>query len=335
MGVKLTELLPIHHLKLEDLKGKKIAVDAPLMIYQFLSSIRQRDGTHLSDSHGNVTSHLVGIFSRVTNLIEKGLKLCFVFDGKAPKLKQLEREKRFERKELAKGLYEKAKQEEDIELMYKYSKQTTRFTPGMMEESKRLISALGLPVVQAPSEAEAQAAFMCRNKDVWAVGTQDADAIVFGATRILRNLTLSKKRLVASGEYVEISPELIELDESLKELKINQDKMISMAILIGTDFNPGGVKGIGPKKALEIVQKEKTDKEIFKKYPVQKWKEIKDLFKNIPTTKDYKLEWGKVDSERIKKILVDEHDFSLERVERTLKKLSKENVKEKELNNWF
>jgi len=263
MGVKFKDLLQPEEISWDELRDKKIAVDASLMIYQFLSSIMQKDGTPLTDSNGNVTSHLVGIFSRVTNLMDKGLKLCFVFDGKAPELKNKERERRRERKNIASEKYEEAREKEDEEMMHRYSRQLSFLTHEMVEEAKELIKALGLPVIQAPSEAEAQAAYMCRKKDVWAVATQDADVLIHGAPKVLRNLTLSQKKLSGST-YTRVHPEILELNKVLDNLGIDLDQLIVIAILIGTDFNVGGVKGLGPKKALKLVQDGKSFDVIFK-----------------------------------------------------------------------
>ena len=91
MGVKLSDI-PKQTIEFEDLRGKVIAIDAFGSLYQFLSSIRQKDGTPLMDSQGNVTSHLMGLFTRTTNLMQKGIKVCYVFDGKRPILKQQETE---------------------------------------------------------------------------------------------------------------------------------------------------------------------------------------------------------------------------------------------------
>ncbi|MBI4447797.1 flap endonuclease-1 [Candidatus Woesearchaeota archaeon] len=338
MGVNITELLPVNNLKWEALTGKIVAVDAYNVLYQFLSSIRQRDGTSLMDSQGRVTSHLVGIFSRFTNLLNKGIKPCIVFDGKPPELKLMERERRRKLKHEAKEKYEEAKQEENLEGMYKYSKRLTFLNEEMINESKELIKAMGMPVIQAPSEAEAQAAFMCKKNDVWAVASQDADTLLFGAQRLVRNLTLSEKRRLGSGSFVYISPEIIELKEVLGKLGITHDQLIVLGILIGTDFNIGGIKGIGPRKALQLVQSGKKFETIFKELNADfDWQEVFDLFKKIPTTEDYNLDFKKVDAQKIRELLIEEHDFSEERVESTLKKIfdEKEKAKQAGLNEWF
>lgn len=338
MGVKISEFFPRQVLKWEDLENKRIAVDFSNMAYQFLSSIRQRDGTPLMDQRGNITSVYVGLFSRMTRLMLLGAKLCVIFDGIPPELKYKEQESRRERKKEAAEKYKEAKDEEDIEGMYKYSKRTSRLTSDMIEESKKLIGALGLPFVQSPSESDGQMAYMCKKGDVWACATTDGDPLLHGAPRLLVNLTFSEKRKLPNGSFVYIYPNLIELKATLEKLNMTREQLIAMGILSGTDYNPGGVHGIGPKKAFKLVSENKDISKMFKGLKVDfDWKKIFDIFNNMPVEQDYKLEWNLPDEEAIKKILVDKHDFSLERVEGTLAKFKKEKEKQKqsELNKWF
>lgn len=323
MGVKLTELFPKSEINYDLLKGKKIVVDASNVLYQFVSSIRQRDGTPLMDSKNRITSHLVGIFTRFSNLINKGIKLAVVFDGKPPLLKIREQERRAFLKETAMEKFEEAKQEEDIASMYKYSKQATKLSREMFDESKELIKAMGIPVIQAPSESDAQMAFMNENDDVWACSSSDFDCLLHGAPRLIPNLTLSTVRKLPNGKVVKTQLELIDLKKGLKDLKITQDQLIALGILVGTDYNIGGVKGIGPKKALKLVLEHKNFDDLFSSVKTDfNWKEIYAVFKSMPIMKNYQLKWQEPDIEKIKKILIDEHDFSEERVESTIEKLN-------------
>ncbi len=325
MGVNIAELLPKQEIKFEDLQHKIIAVDAYNALYQFLSSIRQPDGTPLLDRAGNVTSHLQGLLSRTLNLAGRGIKLVYVFDGVPPVLKLQEQEARNSRKVAAEEKYNDAVDEEDLQSMYKYAKQFSRLNSTMVEECKQLLRALGIPVVEAPSEAEAQAAFMCRKGDVWGVASQDADALLFGTPRLLRNVTLSQKRKTSSGKEVYTFLECIELKEVLKTLDLTHDQLIVLGILVGTDFNRGGIKGIGPKKALKLLHSGDSFEMIFKKFEINfDWKEIFDLFKNIGTTSDYTLQWKPVQREKVFELLVDKHQFSRERVSNLLDKYESE-----------
>jgi len=238
MGFKLLDSIPKKEISFEELAYKRIAIDASNMLYQFLSSIRQKDGSPLTNSEGKITSHLVGLFSRIPNLMQKKIKLCFVFDGKPPLLKIKEQEEREHRKQLAEQRLKEAKEAEDEESMYKYSKQTTRLTNEIIEESKTLLKHLGLPLIQAPSEAEAQASFMCKNNDVWAVSSSDHDCMLYKCPRIIQNLTLSSRKKLPNGSYIPITPELVELEKVLNSLGLDNEKLLSAAILVGSvDYN--------------------------------------------------------------------------------------------------
>ena len=251
MGTKITDLLVSKDISIEDLKGKIIVVDAFNQLYMFLSSIRQPDGSLLTDSHNNVTSHLNGLFYRFTKLMQHDIKFIFVFDGKAPDLKLKERARRAEIKHDAQLKYEKAKEEENIEEMKKFASRTSRLTKEMIEDVKELISALGCPIIQAPSEGEAQAAYLVKNKEAYASLSQDADSLLFGCPLVVKNLTLSgRKKIPNKLAYDQINPELISLGDTLNDLGINQDQLIIVGMLVGTDYDIDGIKGIGPKTAL-------------------------------------------------------------------------------------
>lgn len=335
MGINISKIISKKDILLEDLKGKKLAVDASQMLYQFLASIRQQDGTPLIDSNDNITSHLMGISTRIPNLMEKGLKLAFVFDGKPPLLKIHEKEQREHRKRLAEEKLEMAKEDEDEELMLKYSKQTSRLSFKMSDEAKELIKAFGLPVIQAPSEAEAQCSFMAEKRDVYAVASSDFDSLLYSAPRVIRNITLSQKRKVRNT-YVKVNPEIMELKEILKELDINQDQLIVLSILIGTDYNIGGIKGIGPKNALKLVKQNKNFDKLFKELkPNFDWKQIYATFKSMPIMKNYQLKWKEVDEDKVREILIDRHDFSEERVDKMLERITKKKKHQKGLSSFL
>src|SRR6056297_1096713 len=209
MGLSIKDIVPRKEIETEDLSGKTVCVDAFNILYQFLSTIRQFDGTPLMDSKQRITSHLSGLFYRNISLLSQGIKLIYVFDGKAPKLKGKTHEERKESRELAKERYEEAKQHEDYEKMKSYSSQLVRLNDEMIKESKELLKAMGIQVIQAPSEGEAQAAKMCRNnKKIYSVVSQDYDSLLYGTPRLVRNLTISKRKKTPQGQ-IEILPEII------------------------------------------------------------------------------------------------------------------------------
>ncbi len=293
-----------------------------------MSSIRQPDGTSLMDSKRRITSHLSGLFYRNIALISEGIKLIYIFDGEYNKLKEKTHEIRYENKNNMREKYEKAKEEEDVEAMGKYARALGELNKEMIEESKELLRAMGICVVQAPGEGEMQCAELVKSGEAYAVGSQDYDALVVGADRLIQNLTLARKRKTPSG-FVYISPEIIEYRKVLNELGIDPDQFISLAILVGTDFNPGGVKGIGPKKALALVKQKKYPVHIFKEVEGRMdfdWKEIFEIFKK-PNVSKIKIDFPKMNEDKIKEILVKEHDFSDERVNNHIDKIKEEKKK--------
>jgi flap endonuclease-1 len=338
MGIAFKDLIPGKEINIKELENKTLVVDTYNLLYQFLSSIRSRDGSLLMDSKGNVTSHLVGLFSRVTNLMNQNLKLAFVFDGTPPKLKEKERERRKSSKLEAQKAYEKAKSEENIDLMKKYASRTSRLTPEMVADAKELIEQLGLPIIQAPSEGEAQVAYIAKKENCYGV-SQDYDSLLYGTPNLIRNLSILGKRKKADKlSYVTVKPEILNFADILNTLTIDNDQLIVVAMLIGTDYNNGGIKGIGPKNALTLVKKHQKDfdllfKEVkwdeFFDFP---WTDVFNLFKNMSIEENYKLEWKSINTTKLKEFLLD-HDFSEERINGTLEKLQKkeDNKKQKSI----
>jgi len=343
MGTQIKCILKSNTISLNDLTNKTLVIDSYNFLYQFLTTIRSRDGSLLMDSKGNITSHLVGLFSRTTRLMQNNIKLIFVFDGKPPELKEKERERRKNIKINAEKEYKKAVEEENIEEMKKYASRTSRLTEEMIDDSKKLISALGLPIIQAPSEGEAQAACIAKNKDADYCVSQDFDSLLFGSPRLVRNLSLIGKRKKSGLSYETVNPEVINLSENLNNLGIDQNQLIALAMLVGTDYNIGGVKGIGPKNALKLVKKygsnldslfEEVKWGDFFNYP---WKEVYNLFKKMPVITNYSIEWKEPDRDEVIKLLVDEHDFAAERVKPVLDRLlkNKESKQQKDLGEFF
>ena len=345
MGLNIREIIPRKEIEISDLKGKTVCVDAFNILYQFLSTIRQVDGTPLMDNQKRVTSHLSGIFYRNINLLSEGIRLVYVFDGKPPELKAKTHINREAGRDVAKERYEQAKQEEDLSGMRRYGSQLIRLEDEMIEESKELLEAMGIAVIQAPGEGEAEAAYLSRRKEVYAAISQDYDSLLFGAKALIQNLTMARKRRTLSG-WIEIKPEIIELQRVFNLLEINLDQLICLGILVGTDYNPKGIPGIGQKRALDIVRRYKQPVLIFKSVEEQilnlseedrfNWQEIFALF-HKPKIIDSEFNFGKINEDKIKEILVERHDFSEDRVNKQLDKLRDitEKNKQKGLDKWF
>ena len=324
MGVNLKDLFDRKNISLQDLSGKIITIDTFNMLYQFLTTIRTRDGQLLTDHNGNVTSHLIGILSRSSAFLENNIKPIFVFDGKPPALKLEERHRRAALKNIAVQKYEEAVEAKNIENMKKFGARTARLDNQMINDAKKLIQLLGLPIIEAPSEGESQCARIVKNGDAWAVASQDYDSLLQGTPRLIQNLSLSGKRKIKGVlGSIPISPVIIELEENLKKHNLTQDKLIALSLLVGTDYNYGGIHGIGPKKALKIVQEYKEMSDIFiavkwKEHFDIEWQELFNLIKNIPVTDEYNINFGKILIDELYSFLVDEHDFDKVRVNKAI-----------------
>ncbi len=337
MGSDIGDLFERREIGLDELRGQIVAIDAFNTIYQFLSSIRQRDGTPLHDSRGRVTSHLSGLLYRTTNLVEAGLKLVFVFDGVPPDFKAATIEKRVEIRNNAARQWKEALAagREDA---FKYAQAASRLHPDMVGDAKLLLASMGIPVVQAASEGEAQAARMAACGDVEFAGSQDYDSVLFGAPKVIRNLAISgKRKLPKKNIYVDVKPEIIELQPNLDKLGITREQLIDIAILVGTDYDPG-IHGIGAKKALQLICKHGTIEGVLAELgeSVEHLHEIRDFFMNPDITLDYSLKWEMPDDSTIKKLLCDEHDFSEARVTKAIERLTvaSGSMKQSTLDRW-
>lgn len=326
MGLNLTPICVKRGVSLEELRGRSLAVDAHGELYQFLALIRLPDGTPLRDRGGRVTSHLSGLLFRTTRLIsDYGIRLVFVFDGEPPALKADTLAQRRERKERAEEEYAEALAAGDLATAFTKATMTSRLTAEMVEDARRLLGLLGVLTVQAPSEGEAQAAFMAARGDVWAVGGKDYDSLLFGAPRLIRFVTLTgKEYLPSQGRFRRITPEVIDSGDLLAELGVSREQLVDIAILMGTDFNEG-VKGIGPKTALKLIRQhgsieglpEEIRARVAAHYPA-----VREIFFNPEVTADYVQQARPPDPEGAVRFLVEERDFSRERVESAVRRLA-------------
>src|SRR5882672_942737 len=180
MGVDLSDILASKPKELKDFAGETVAIDAFNTLYQFLAIIRGADGTPLQDSEGRVTSHLSGLLYRNANFLEAGIKPVYVFDGEPPALKQKTIDERKARKVEAERQYRDAIERGDLETARVKAQQTSRLDEAMVEETKEVLEALGIPWIEAPSEGEAQAAAMVKEGKANRVGSQDFDSVLFG-----------------------------------------------------------------------------------------------------------------------------------------------------------
>ncbi len=328
MGVKFRDIVVPESIKFEQLENKIIALDAANIIYQFLSSIRQADGTPLKDQNGNITSHFSGILYRTSSLIDKGIKPIYIFDGTSDILKKGTQDKRREVKEESQKQWDKALEEGRIEDARKYATRSSRMSHEIIEGSKKLLELMGVPYIQAKGEGEAQASYMVEKGDAWAVGSQDYDCILFGAPRMVRNLTITGGKA---------NLEIINLEKVLKDLEITREQLVDIAILVGTDFNMG-VKGIGAKTGLKLIKENNNIFDVLKKQNIQLEVEpeiLRNIFLNHEVVSDYKLKWNSPDTDGVVAFLCGEHDFSEPRVLSAIDKFKKIDNKQKSLTDWF
>ena len=349
MGVDINPLIRDSKkiITFKDLVGKSIAIDAFNTIYQFLSIIRGNDGAPLTDYQGNVTSHLSGLFYRTLNLIEHDIRPIFVFDGPPNSLKmaEIQRRRKFRRDVTKK--YEEARDLGEMEEASKHAQATSKLTGDMIQESKAFLHAMGIPTIDAPEDGEAQAACLVDQKHAWAVGSQDYDSLLFGAKKIVRNLSQSRTRRVR-GTVVKVDIEWLTLEKVLEELNLSREQLVDVAILVGVDFFEG-IKGVGSKTALKLIREHQTLETIINKgievrktriadlIDVETLHSVQNIFLKPNVTLDYpKIRWKAPNSEKIREILIETHNFSEDRIESGLKRLKKKGTaRQKTLGDFF
>ncbi|WP_458455698.1 flap endonuclease-1 [Methanobrevibacter sp.] len=327
MGVKLKDIIEPEQISFKDLEGRSVSIDAFNTLYQFLATIRQRDGRPLTDENGNVTSHLSGILYRNSSMIEKDIKPIYIFDGKAPELKSETQAKRREVRDEAEKIYKDALASGDTEKARKFAMRSSKLSPEIIESSKKLLTLMGIPYVDAKGEGEAQAAYLVANGDAYAVASQDYDCLLFGAKRVVRNLAVNSN--LGNLEYYE-------LNRVLRELDITREELIDMGILIGTDFCEG-MKGVGAKTALKLAHKGQLEEKIaeLQKESSHNLDEVREIFLNHNVNTDYKIKWEKPKKDKIIEFLCYEHGFSEDRVAKASDKLKNLSSSQGSLDAWF
>ena len=328
MGVKFKDIVSPEEISLKDLEGRTVAIDAYNTIYQFLSGIRQRDGSPLMDQNGNVTSHLSGILYRTSSIVDKGIKPIYVFDGDSSEHKAKTLEQRRAIKEEAMEKWEEAKAAGNIEEARKFAIRTSRMSPYILESSKKLLDYMGIPYVQAEGEGEAQGAYMVKQGDAWAVASQDYDCLLFGAPRIIRNLTLSGG--LSNLEY-------LELEKVLNDIDLTREQLIDVALMVGTDFNEG-IHGIGAKTGLKLIRNNSLEDILVQKGITEvdvEPDELRDIFLKHEVNTDYDIKFKSAKKDKLVEFMCEEHGFSESRVLNVTEKLKKLSSTQKSLEDWF
>lgn len=326
MGVKLGPLLRDfgEEIGIEYFEGKRLAIDSYPVLYQVLATVRDQKGQPLRDSSGRITSHLVGLFNRSAKMLSMGIRPIFIFDGTPHQLKKKEVAKRKEKREKAEEKYQKALKAGKIAKAKKFAQQAIQVDEVTEKSAKNLLELMGIPVIEAPHDAEAQASYLVKKKECFAVASPDYDSFLFKSSKVVRNLRMTGTK-----------PRLFKLSKLFDGLGITYSQLIDIALLLGTDFNRGGVKGIGKKTVLERVKKTGGIEKILSKkkftwdpaYPSVG--RIKEYFRNPPLKENVEIKFKEIDRDGIIEFLVEEREFSKERVISRLKEIAERKQKEK------
>ncbi|CAH0717687.1 unnamed protein product, partial [Brenthis ino] len=313
----------VKEMEIKNYFGRKVAIDASMSLYQFLIAVRS-EGAQLTSVDGETTSHLMGTFYRTIRLVDNGIKPVYVFDGKPPDMKSHQLNKRAERREEAEKELQKATEAGDKASIEKFNRRLVKVTKQHGEEARQLLKLMGVPVVEAPCEAEAQCAALVKAGKVFAVATEDMDALTFGANILLRHLTFSEARKMPVQEF--------HLDQVLSGLELNHNEFIDLCILLGCDYCES-IRGIGPKRAIDLVKQHRSIEEVLRnidtnKYsPPENWayENARRLFlePEVADGNDIELKWTDPDEEGLVKFLCGDKQFSEERVRNGAKKLMK------------
>lgn len=316
MGVDLGSLVPAEPVTLRELDGKVLFFDGNNALYQFLAIIRQPDGTPLKDRQGRVTSHLAGLIYRTANLVEAGILPVFVWDGRPDERKAATLEERRERREQAAQEAAEAREAGDLQRARTKAMQSSRLSSTMIEQADTLLGHLGVPTLRAPGEGEAQAARAIQEDHGFASVSQDFDSLLFGTPRLIRNLGVRQRRKVPGKDaYVEVTPEILRLDQVLETLELSREQLVGVGVLMGTDYNDG-IHGVGPKTALEGIREHGTLEAAAEALggDVEEMTTVAEIFLDPVTDEVGRLTWGPVDEAAAIGYLVDEFGFSEDRV---------------------
>uniref|UniRef100_A0A7S2EGZ9 Flap endonuclease 1 n=1 Tax=Ditylum brightwellii TaxID=49249 RepID=A0A7S2EGZ9_9STRA len=297
MGIKgLAKLLSdeapecIKEVPLSSLHGRKIAIDASMAIYQFLIAVRSGGPNNaaamLTNADGETTSHIQGLFNRTIRFLTEGIRPVYVFDGKPPSFKSGELLKRREKREKAELALKSAKEEGNVEEEEKQSKRLVRAGTKENEDCIKLLTLMGVPVVRAPCEAEAQAAALARAGTVYACGTEDMDALTFRTPILLRKMTFAN---AAKSDI-----QTMDYKKAIRGLELTHDQFVDLCILLGCDYCDS-IKGIGPKTALKLIREHKNIETILenldrKKYGVPDSYIPKEVYEAKKKAKEVKKE---------------------------------------------
>lgn len=245
--------------KFSQFRGWAVAVDASLIIHQTVIAMRS-SGKDMTNLRGELTSHLNGLFYKILIFLQNEMIPIFVFDGKAPNLKNKTLEKRKFRKLQAEKSLEDFSDSED-EAYIKHFKQT--FTPKKEDivEAQILLDLMGIPYIVAPGEADVVCAWLASRRDasgkryVEGVCSDDSDMLALGANYLFKDML----RFMSKNKQVKV----ISLKKSLEHMKLTMNQFVDLCVLLGTDYCDN-IKGIGSKRAYQLILKYKNLENVLK-----------------------------------------------------------------------
>jgi len=257
----------IKTLQNEDMTGKVLALDTSNILYQFLIAVKD----HIDDfksPDGHITTHIHAILMKTSNLVKRGIKPIYVFDGISPSIKQhiLDMRKSLKIKAIIK-LQDETNEEEQLKL----KKRSVYITKEQIKECKELLTLMGIPYVEAPEEADPQCVYLVNKKIADGVGSEDMDILTFGTKKLYRNIS-------STGKVVEY-----DLDIILKELEMTHLQFIDMCILLGCDYCPT-IEGVGMKRAHDLIIEYGSIEDIIKN---SKYKPSPEFLERYPLARKY------------------------------------------------
>ncbi|CAL5016611.1 unnamed protein product [Urochloa decumbens] len=282
---------------LEEYSGKTIAIDTSISVCQFLNAKGSRN---LKNKDDEQTGHLRGLLYRVATFMEAGIKPVYVFDGSPPALKKKHAiaERNLRRQitaQAAKGAPPPKKPR--VQLQQQTITQPIRQetlikempTNKIFDQCKKLFALLGIPIVQAPREAEAQCVRLCKDGKAYAE---------------------------FDGAHV------------LEKLKLSRDEFIDLCILCGCDYCPN-IEGMEAKAALDMIRKHGCLEHVLKNaesYQIPNdwpYKNVRLLFTEPDVDKNVaELQWEKPDEEGVIAFLVS-HGFNKKHLTTAIGRINK------------
>tara|TARA_Y100000590_G_scaffold466625_1_gene642673 strand:- start:950 stop:1957 length:1008 start_codon:yes stop_codon:yes gene_type:complete len=326
MGIKgltktITKYSPesVTNENLYKLSGKKVAVDASLILYQ---QLLKSPGKIFRNSKGQITSHITGVFYKVMNYISLNIEMIFIFDGKPPSNKQDCINQRKEKSKKAKEASLNTTCEQEKE---KLEKSSLRLTKEMIDDVKNLLTLMGVSYIHPEvGEGEAYASELCRMGYVDYVLTEDMDTMAYACPKLIRNCidkSLKRKDIVSIFDY----------NRLINDIELTHEQFLDFCILCGCDYCPivpkiGNVTAMKLVKAhgnIETIINETSSKYEFPENYLNIFNEAKQNFK-IFTDKinvgDIDIKTSKRDIGALTTFLITDIEMSEKRVQNSLKK---------------